>query len=319
MSVFLRVSLEPSSAELLTMFGAGALIRWEYSADNSSWSEGGTEAIVSGTEVYVIEYLAGTSATYLRSRYSKASPSVAADYSGYSDVTQGGAWTAYATITDLTETMDVPTGTGSSARRNLLADLLIKGRERIDSDCFRTFLRVPQVSGTVTVYCDVRYSGYSSLVSAIGHPYTVDGRALDIVSVTSLWYRERETGTYTEIAAGDTGYYLESGYGPGIAGTDWPYEDITLSPSSATRTTFPTGKRAIKIIGALGFPRIPEMVGHANIDKARQDYRSGPGGGAQQRGVNQFGVPIFEDGITGTYKALTRPGSPYVKRSFRAM
>jgi hypothetical protein len=219
----------------------------------------------------------------------------------------------YADIADLLATMDIPTGTGSADRRLVAADLLADARAQTDSDCGRTFFRVPLVSGDVTVYVDIRNAGCTSLVAAAGKVRTVDGRALDFVSITTLSYRDDESLSYTAVAAGDTGYYLEAGHGPGLAGTDWPYEDVTLSPASATITTWPTGKRAVKIVGALGFPAIPDVVKRANIDHARRQYRSGPGGGAQQRGVNQFGVPIFEDGIEGTYHRMTRPWSPYVK------
>jgi hypothetical protein len=225
----------------------------------------------------------------------------------------------YADVPDLLATMDVPSGTGSADRRLVIADLLADARAQTDTDCARTFFRVPLVSGDVTVYCDVQHAGYSSLVSAIGHPYTVDGRALDIVSVTSLYYRDSETSSYTAIAAGDTGYYLEGGYGPGIAGTDWPYEDVSLSAASATITRWPTGKRAVKIVGALGFPAIPDVVKRANIDKAREAYRAGPGGGASPGGVNRFGTPVFAGDTPSSYRALVAPGSVYVKRSWRVV
>jgi len=137
------------------------------------------------------------------------------------------------------------------------------------------------------------------------------------VSVETLSYRDSETGDYIDVSDGSDGFYLEGGYGPGIAGIDWPYEDMTLSPASVTRTTWPVGKRAVRIDGMFGFPRIPDVVKRANIDQARRQYRAGPGGGAQ-RGVNQFGQPVFEDGLEGTYYRMTKtPGSVYVKRSWR--
>ena len=223
----------------------------------------------------------------------------------------------YADLGDLTATMDVPSGTGSADRRLVLVGLLADAKAQTDTDCGRTFV-VP--TADVTVYCDVQHAGHASLVSAIGHPYTIDGRALDIVSITTISYRESETSSYVAIAAGDTGYYLESGFGPGVAGTDWPYEDVTLGPSSATRTTWPTGKRAVKIVGKLGFPvAVPAAVKRANIDKVREAYRAGPGGGAVQAGVNQFGTPIFNTGAPASYRDLVRSGSPYLKRSWRVV
>lgn len=91
-----------------------------------------------------------------------------------------------------------------------------------------------------------------------------------------------------------------------------------FSAASATITRWPTGKRAVKIVGKVGtFPAIPDAVKRANIDKAREAYRAGPGGGAVQSGVDQFGTPIFNTGAPASYGDLIRPGSPYLKRSWR--
>lgn len=309
------VNLTEDSADVIAIYGSGAKVYLDSaSTENGSYSNVTSTVVVSGTEQYELTDSAGTSATWYKSR---VGDSGGTSYSSYSAAFQATSWGAYATADDLLATMDVPSGSGSSGRRAVLSDLLLDAKAQTDTDCARTFLRVPQVSGDVTVYCDIAHAGYSSLVSAIGHPYTVDGRALDIVSVTTLYYRDSETSSYVAIAAGDTGYYLEQGYGPGIAGTDWPYEDISLSAASATITRWPTGKRAVKIVGALGFPAIPAAVKRANIDKAREAYRAGPGGGAVQSGVNQFGTPIFNTGAPASYRDLTRPGSPYLKRSWR--
>lgn len=83
MAVILRVNVD-NPDELLTLFGAAAKIRWEHSTDAISWTEGGTETIVTATYQYTVEYLAGSSTTYFRTRYSTANPSVASDYSAYS-------------------------------------------------------------------------------------------------------------------------------------------------------------------------------------------------------------------------------------------
>lgn len=94
MAVIFRISV-PNPDDILTLFGAGAKARWEHSTDASSWTEGGTEAIVTGTTSYAVEHLAGTTSTYYRTRYSTATPAVAADYSAYSDTFQVSAANAY--------------------------------------------------------------------------------------------------------------------------------------------------------------------------------------------------------------------------------
>lgn len=300
--------------ELLTLFSAGALIRWEYSADGStSWTEGGTEAIVSGTTRYTIEHLTATT-YYYRTRYSKASPSVAADYSSYSDVWLVGQQDAYATIQDLTETLAL--GDGATSHLNMLTDLLADVSADIDAACQRRFYRDPQVSGTTTVYADVVNPWKASLVDAMDRPVFTDGRALDIVSVTSLWVRDSETSIYVEISAGDTGYYLDGlSSGVGVFGTDWPWEDVVLAPSG-TYTVWPTGKRAVKIIGAFGFPKVPRPVKRATVSEVRERFRQSISGGAQPVGVNTFGVPIFLTGDSPDMRRIMR--HPFSRRRLAA-
>lgn len=298
--------------ELLTLYGAGALIRWEYSADNSSFSEGGTEAIISGTTQYVIEHLTATT-YYYRTRYSKASPSTAAHYSDYSDSWLVGALPAYCTREDVTETLALGTAT---AHLNLITDLCADVSADIDALCQRRFYREPQVTGTTTVYADIDNAGCDSLEDAIGRPRFVDGRALDIISITNLYVRESETSSYVEIAAGDTGYYLDGwSTGVGTFGTDWPYEDVLLS-RAGTYPWFPTGRRAVKIIGVLGFPKVPAVIKRAAASEVRERFRQSVGGGAQPMGVNQFGTPIFLTGSSAEMRRIQQP--PFSRRRMAA-
>lgn len=286
--------------ELLTLYSAGAVIRWEYSSDGSTgWLEGGVEALVSGTTQYVIEHL--TASTYFyRTRYSRASPSTSAHFSDYSDTWLVGSLEAYCTRDDVTETLALGTATG---HLNLITDLCADVSADIDALTGRRFYRDPQVTGTATVYADVINAGCASLEDAIGRPRFVDGRALDIVSITNLYVRESETSSYVEITAGDTGYYMDGwSTGVGVFGTDWPYEDILLS-RAGTYSYFPTGRRAVKIVGVFGFPKVPAVVKRAAASEVRERFRQGVGGGAQPAGVNQFGTPVF---LTGNSAEMRR-------------
>jgi len=314
MSMRIVVNLAEDSADVLSTYSAGAKVYLDSATtEGGAYSNVTSTAIVSGTEVYELTDANGTSATWYKTRVGNSGGT---SYSSYSAAFQGTAWAAYATVDDLRRATP---GLAGTTHDNVLADVLLDAKAKTDTDCARTFLRVPQVSGDVTVYCDINHAGYASLVSAIGIPYTTDGRALDIVSVTTISYRDSETGSYTAIAAGDTGYHLEAGTGPGLAGTDWPYEDVTLSPASATITTWPTGKRAVRIVGALGFPSIPADVKRANIDHAREAFRQAIGTGPVQEGVNRFGVPVYASGKPESYRDLTRPSSVHVKRSHRVV
>lgn len=304
----------PNPDELLVLYGAAAVIRWEYSADGSSgWAEGGTETIVAATYRYVIEHLTDTS-YYYRTRYSKASPSVAADYSGYGDVFQVDALQAYATVAEARRALP---GIASDAHDYILSDLLVDVSALVDVRTFRKFVRIPQVSGTETFYLDVNHSGQRRLVEAVGHGYCTDGEALDIISVTSVHVRDSETSDYAEVAAGVTGYRLLAGpaIGEGRVGTDWPYEDIELY-RSATRTTWPVGDEAVKIVGVRGFPSVPHTVSRAVLGEVSERFRQRIGSGPSQMGVNAFGQPIFLTGDSPEMRRLLSP--PFVKRMYTA-
>lgn len=309
------VNLSEDSADVLAIYDTGAKLYLDSaSSEDGVYANVTSTPIIEGTEQYELTDPTGTTDTWYKARVGNAGGSA---YSSYSAAFQATAWDAYATIDDVLGTTDVPSGTGSSSRHAAIAGLLMDAKRQTDTDCARTFLRVPQVSGTVTVYADIEHHGQRSLVSAIGHPYTTDGRALDIVSVTSLWVRWTEDGDYVSVGTQDTDWFLEAGTGPGVAGVDWPYEDITLSRLNRTLTSWPCGKRAMKMVGVLGFPRIPSVVSRANIDRVRDAYRASSGSGPANAGVNQFGVPVFQTGMSETYRRMIAPGSPYLKRGWR--
>ena len=215
---------------------------------------------------------------------------------------------AYATLADVKASMQLP----DTSRDAYVLDLLGQAAEHIDFKCGRRFYRNP-LSGDGTFYVDVTRSGQSSLVLA-GGSRTTSGQALDIISITTLSIRDDESdATYTTVSAGDTGYYLEPGSGPGAAGTGWPYEDILLSRNGTNYATYPVGRRAVTIVGALGFPAFPSAVVRANVDLAREWYRQGPGGGAPV-GVNQYGTPLFAAGEPTSLRVLL--SGPYARRQF---
>lgn len=216
---------------------------------------------------------------------------------------------AYADLDDTIATMALD----GTARYALILDMLVDVSRDIDAQCLRTFA-VP--SADVTVYCDTVASS-ASLVDAIGRPVTADGRALDIVSITTLSVRDSETDPYITIAAGDTGYYLEAGAaGTGVAGTDWAYEDISLSPAGSAYTEWPLGKRSVRIVGRLGFPVVPASVKRATISEVRERFRQSVGGGPSPIGVTGFGTPIFLTGDSPDMRRILRP--PFSRRAWAA-
>lgn len=294
------VNLTEDSDDVLAEFSAGAkLYLLSSTTESGSYTDVTSVAIVSGTEQYELTDAAGTSSTWYKTQVGNSAGSTRGSLSAAFRAT---ALVAYATLDDVRRTLAID----GTAHDNLLSDLLIDVSADIDTACGRRFYRDPQVSGTATVYADIAECR-PSLLDAIGGRYLVDGRALDIVSITNLYARASESDAYVEVAAGDTGYYLD-GYakGVGVYGTDWSYEDVTLSPVSATFTAWPEGRRAVKIVGVFGFPKVPASVRRATISETRERFRQSIGGGQLPAGVNQFGTPIFLTGDSPDMRRIMR-------------
>jgi hypothetical protein len=298
------VNLLQSADDLIDTYSSGAKLYLDSSTtEDGSYSAVTNTALVSGQEQYELEDLTGTTSTWYKARVGNTGGTT---YSDHGPALQATALLSYASLWDVLPTMQLGTATGHHA---LLSDLLADVTADVDTMTGRTFTRVPQVTGTETFYLDVRMAGQRSLSIAAGDHCT-DGRALDIVSVTSLYVRDSESGDYVEITAGDTGYLLRPGYGPGVAGTDWPYEDVLLSPAGS-RTYWPLGLAAVKVIGVRGFPKVPGMVKRAVISEVRERFRQSIGGGPTQAGINQFGTPIYVTGSTQEFRMLGK--HPYRK------
>jgi hypothetical protein len=216
---------------------------------------------------------------------------------------------AYAELGETIATMALD----GTSRYELILDLLGDVSRDLDTTCMRTFA-VP--TADVTFYCDT-VERSPSLRGAMRGFRTADGRALDLVSITTLEVRDSETGSYVAIAAGDTGYYLEPGpAGTGVAGTDWAFEDVTLSPQGSAYTEFPIGKRAVKIVGKPGFPAVPRPVKRGVISETRERFRQSIGGGPAPIGTNAFGQPIFLTGDSPDMRRVTR--HPFSRRPMAA-
>lgn len=214
---------------------------------------------------------------------------------------------AYAGLSDILATMAVD----ASTRYDLLLDMAGDVSRDIDTGCMRTFA-VP--TADVTMYVDVIEWSPSLVEASRGR--TTDGRRLDLVSITSLYVRESELDAYVEIAAGDLGYYLQGGpAGTGVAGTDWPYEDVELSPAGLY-DVWPLGRRAVKIVGRPGFPVTPSPVKRATVSEVRERFRQSVGGGPSPIGVTGFGTPIFLTGDSPDMRRIMK--HPYSKREMVA-
>lgn len=281
MAIKITVNLAEPADDLLEGYGAGAKIHIQRDtvAAFTAPVDLPLVSIVSGTEQYEVWDTAGTTTSWYRWRVENTTATVVGEWSA---AFQPYALTTYATITDLAETMNLP----NEAKYNLLADLLIDASDAITHLCGRDFYRHPQLSGTETRTYHIKASGQSSLKLAVNQP-------IDIVSVTTLEIGYAG-GTYTTVAAGSTGYYLE----PAVPAPGWPYTSIILS-RYGTYDAFPVGDQVVRITGVFGWPAVPSLIKRATVDLAREWYRVGPGGGGPI-GMSALGQPIFQRGMPPT-------------------
>lgn len=288
------------AADLITEFSAGAKVYLE--RDTSSAFAAPTvvssQALVSGTEQYEFSDTAGTSTSWYRVRVGNSGGT---SYTDYSPGVQALQVLAYATVDDVVAVGNFGT---DQSKYGYFADLLLAAKELIDSRCGRTFARNPQINGDGTFTFRVARPGQRSLAAALGY-------GVDIGSITTLEIADVDGGTYTTIASGSTGYYGLPGVGP----SPWPYEDVELSRLAANYSAYTLGDATVRLTGVLGFTSVPALVRRASIDMVREWFRQGPQGGVPS-GVNQYGTPMFLMGEPHTFRQLTAPGSPYVKRSF---
>lgn len=304
------INLTRSADDLLAEFSAGAKL-YLYSAateDGSYSAVGSGTAIVSGQQRYEVYDATGTpGTTWYKFRAGNSGGSA---FSEYSDPWLSTSLTAYATLDDLRATLAL--GSSDTTHDAWLERTLEDVSSQLDGECGRSFYRYPQVTGTTTITFDVTERS-ESLRYAIDGRRSSTGVALDILSITTLEVRDSESSSYVEVSAGDSGYYLQPGMGPGVAGTDWPYEDIVLSPSGSY-TCWPRGYRAVRITGAFGFPRVPNVIRHAVVAEVRERFRQSISGGAAPQGINEFGTPMFLTGHTNEWRTATR--TPYARRSW---
>jgi hypothetical protein len=305
------VNLERTAEDLITEFGAGTLLRlFSAATSGGSYTSATSAVLVSGVERYELHDANGVPGTTWYKTRVEASNGGA--WTDYSDPFQSTALVGYCTVDDVGEQLSLG---DSDKRYNLIADMIVAVSGDIDAQCGRQFYRLPQVSGDATVYLDVLRAGQHSLALATLGAGTTDGRALDIISTTHLYVRASESSAYEELTEG-TDFVLRRGDGPGVAGTDWPWEDVYLLPGGKY-TSWPVGIGAVKHIGPLGFPRIPAPVARGCANEVRERLRQSITGYQQPDGVNQFGTPIFLTGATQDMRTLSRP--PWVKRSWAAI
>lgn len=288
------IVLPESADDYITNFGTAATAYLEHGTAASSTAAGTVSSVlVSGTERY--EFWVPTTSQYLRWRVGGGG-----DFTDYSAYFQ--APVAYATLQELRRGMDLP----DDSRDDELQALLMQASDYITHEVCggRRFFRDPVYTGTTTITLDVVRDGQPSLWQATG-------QRLDIISLTSVGIATVTGGAYSAILTGSTGWYLS----PGYPKAGWPYEDVVLSNVGTTATSWPSGYSTVQLVGAFGWPAIPDLVKRATVDLAREWYRQGPGGGGPV-GINAFGTPVFGGGEPASIRQLRR--SEYAWRAWAA-
>lgn len=249
----LRITVDP---EVLATgaFGTGAVVRVESSATGggAGFAELGTVAIVAAQMEVTYYHATGTSTTWYRTRYSKASPVAPGDWSEYGPEFQSEGTVAYATVSDFTSTFESEPASGRLER---IAECLEEASSLLEGAIGWDFYRHPTTSTEIR-YFDGPRDDYRLCVHE------------GIVSVSELAVRSSAaTSTWTVVAAGD--YFLD----PRVLLPGESYTHLTLTRAGAQSFYWP-GIATIRVTGVFGYSVVPTRVKRATVALAREIYRA---------------------------------------------
>lgn len=273
------------SADLITGYGAGALIRVERDTVSTfaTATEITTIALVSGTSRYEYWDTTGTASHYYRTRYSKASPSVATDYSGFSD-----------TVTVDTDEAQYVTPAMMKLRLGIT--------NATDDDVLGTLC--DQVNGFIESYTHRRLR--PSAATTLTFDYWPDdnhdnGRILDmaigIVSLTLLEVAPYTGAAFVTVPATD--YFLM----PRTQDRDqgWPATELHLSdiPSASSgQPFFARGYGTIRLTGSFYWAAIPNEVSEVAVNLSLALWRSRSAGTSDIFTIGPDGERTFERALS---------------------
>lgn len=245
----LRISVDPELLEA-SKFGAGAVVRVERSSSlGGTYVEVGTAPLVANTLVVEFDDATGADGDWYRTRYSKATPATAPDYSPYSAEWQfTSAPSAYATVEDFTDTYEVAPLAGRVRR---IASVLEEASAQLTAAIGWDFYRHPASSGTEQRTLDVRRSTSRLCVHE------------GIVSLSLVEYRGGPSDSWT-----------------GLTTSDWYLDPRTATPAGHVALTgtaiaaWPKGVSTVRLTGVFGYATVPADVRRATVALARQIYRA---------------------------------------------
>ncbi len=292
MNTVVAIADNPSDLLSSDAFGTGALVRFETSTDLNSWSEIATAAIVAGTYRYEVHHLAGTSASYYRTRYSKASPSVSADYSAYSPVfLAAGGYNGslnYTTSDAITLRMVADGAAPSSQQSTNLDEIATWVNDSLEQYCQRpigpsgTTARTYDGDGTTELWIPEGLSGISTLKvkNATGGTLATLGATEYVLRPAS---HKRPTGW--------PAFYIKlTDLATTVASFTWGYDTVEVTPDSS----------------GFGWPRIPVELQHLATTWGVRLFQNRQGGEAGQTGSADFGASAYIVLTDADYEILNR-------------
>jgi hypothetical protein len=242
-------------ASVLAGYGAGPLVRLQRAATEGGVYANVTTIAVDGdaTPIYHYEYWdsAGATTSWYRWRLENAAGSIVGEYSapfqGNDPAVSARNAGSYASLDDLLLTVPSrPDAARSSDRLARMERALVEARYQLDDELGIDLFRHPQ-TGTEAFY--IQSDGGSTL-------HVHEG----IVTLDSLEVAESVTDPYEMVDAGD--WVLET---PSAGQPSFHIYAL----GAVARSTWPTGGRLVRAVGARGWPRVPEHAVKANIELAR--------------------------------------------------
>ncbi len=298
--------------DLLTGFGAGALIRVERdtAADMGSSSEITAIAIVAGQTQYEYWDATGAATHYYRTRYSTAAPATAADYSDYSPIFQvGGGVLEYVTEGHLKAHISITDTTDDT----LLSVICDRVNQYIESETKQPVGPIP----SKTYLYDVAPLNYGQMYHH--HPYipALAGAGLGptrlftpmpvdaptkgiggLRTVTTVEIAPYTGAAYVTIASTD--YFLRE-----RAGISGPFRFLCLSdrPAGLYRN-FPVGRATVRVTATAGWDAIPADLTMIAIEIAKRGWNARQAG--YQDAVDDQGLPLVARLVTGQERQTLR-------------
>ena len=282
-NVMIPVALPTSADDYIEQWGAGtAAVYLEYGTASPPTDGTASTLLTSDLEHYEF-WVAADPDYYYRFRVGDGT-----DFASYSAVFQ--APRGYCTLQEVVRDMEVTT-----ADYDEVQDLIVEASDFIrDKICGgRSFHREPVGSDETVLTLDIEFAGESQLSFA-------RSVGLDIVSLSKVEIADYTGDTYTELTNDADGYYLL----PDKPISGQPYTDIALS-DQATYTTFPTGRRVVRLTGVFGWANVPALVRRATVDLVRFWWRS-RSTDDEPVGFSPFGQPVYGPGLPKSVRELYR-------------